>query len=119
MDEVLTVAKIQFSRNDIVVALEIALLERLAHDYFGFAFGVYLGGVEEVDPVVPGLLEAGCRLLNLLHTLIASVREPAAETQDGDLEAGVSKVSEQHVLGLEALALLGESLVRHFDAEEC
>jgi len=111
----LTVSEHKLRGNNVVITLETALLQGLAHDDLGLPFSVNLGGIEKVDTVIPSLLQASSCLVNLLHSIVTSVCEPATETEDRNLKTCVAEVSEEHVLGLKPLAGLGESLVGHVD----
>lgn len=111
--EAVSVTKVELRRDDIVVAFEIALLQSLAHDDLTLALGVNFSRVEEIDSMVPCFLQALCRLFDLRYAAVRAIREPAAEAEYTDLEAGAPEVAEEHVLGLEALALLWISLIRH------
>jgi hypothetical protein len=82
----------------------VELLKRLAHLDLTLAIGVDLGGVEEVDTVVPGSLQA---LLDNVAVLGATVGEPSTKREDGDLEAAGSQVAELHVLGVEGTSDCG------------
>jgi hypothetical protein len=104
----LTVSEHKLRGNNVVITLETALLQGLAHDDLGLPFSVNLGGIEKVDTVIPSLLQAS-------SCLVTSVCEPATETEDRNLKTCVAEVSEEHVLGLKPLAGLGESLVGHVD----
>lgn len=75
----------------VLVTRPVELLERLSHFDFALAIGVDLGGVEEVDAVVPGSLKA---VLDDLALLGAAVGEPAAEREDGDLQSSGPEVAE-------------------------
>jgi hypothetical protein len=81
----------------VLITRPVELLERLTHLDLALAVGVDLGGVEEVDTVVPGSLHA---LLDNVAVLGAAVGEPSSEREDGDLEAAGSQVAELHVLGV-------------------
>jgi len=81
-------------------------LESLAHLVLTFAVGVcletvndlmeqeithiYLGGVEEVDTLVPSCLHAVLYDGTLLGTTVC---KPSTERKDGDLETGAAKVA--------------------------
>lgn len=75
----------------VLVARPVELLERVAHLHLALSVGVDLGGVEEVDAVVPGGLHA---LLDDRAVLRAAVGEPAAQREDGDLQAAGAEVAE-------------------------
>lgn len=59
------------------------MLDGAAHDFLGFAFGIALRTVEEVDTGVEGGFEA-CE--GVFVTDMAAIREPAAERDGRDLE---------------------------------
>ena len=105
------------SGQDVLVTGPAELLEGLAHLDFGSTVGINLGSVEGLllkmllvlcflwtggrkktyNAMVPGSLEA---LLDDLALLGTTVGEPATEGEDGNLETGVTQVTELHVLGL-------------------
>jgi len=84
--------------QNVLVTGPVELLEGIAHLNLALTVGVDLGGVEEVDAVVPGGLHA---LLDNVAVLGATIGEPATEGEDRDLETAGAKVAELHVLGVE------------------
>ena len=77
--------------QDVLVAGPVELLEGVAHLDLTGTVGVDLGGVEEVDSVVPCSLHA---LLDNVAVLGAAVGEPSAEGEDRDLETAGAEVAE-------------------------
>jgi len=65
--------------QDVLVAGPVELLEGSAHLDLASTVGVDLGGVEEVDSVVPGSLHA---LLDNVAVLSATIGEPSAEGEN-------------------------------------
>lgn len=63
----------------------------MTHLNFGLAIGVDLGGVEEVDAVVPRSLQTFLDDVALLGTTIG---EPSSKGEDGDFKTGRTKVAE-------------------------
>jgi len=63
--------------------------DRLADDLLGFAAGVDVGGVEEVDARVQRLADEVDALLAVAdHPVLAAAEVHAAETEPGHFEAG-------------------------------
>lgn len=77
--------------QDVLVAGPVELLEGSAHLDLASTVGVDLGGVEEVDSMVPGSLHA---LLDNVAVLSATIGEPSAEGENRDLETAGAEVAE-------------------------
>jgi hypothetical protein len=103
-DGVLTITEVKSSCENIVITLEIASLERFAHDDLRFSFSIVLSDVEEVGAVIPGLLETLSSLLDFCDSSVGTECSPASQSKDRDLQPGISEISKEHALGLERLS---------------
>ncbi len=80
--------------NNQVIPLPRVLLDSLAHNTLRLAVGIHLGAVEKVDAAVVGGLHA-CK--GALAVDVAAVREPAAQRDGRDLEAGSAEEAVFHL----------------------
>ena len=88
---------VELRRDDVLVALPTQFAKGLAHDALGFAGGVGLGVVEEVDARLLGGAETLGRLLGGLDLVGVGEGHPTAEGQKAHLESGTAEASILHV----------------------